>query len=188
MMACCLPAQSHYLNQCWQLIIEDLWHHLRSISVENPKEHHDDVIKWKHYPRYWPFVRGIHRSPVNSPHKGQWRGALMFSLICPRINGWVNDRKAGDLRRLRTNYDVTVMIVRHTAHTIVSWYNPNQWLMVHTSDLMMVTRSNAHILTIIIKEIGNLKTHSPVYYIKDNWENWLNLGISIYLLCILENY
>ena len=43
---------------------------------------HDDVIKWKDFPRYWPFVRGIHRSPVNSPHKGQWRGALMFSLIC----------------------------------------------------------------------------------------------------------
>ena len=43
---------------------------------------HDDVIKWKHFLRYWPFVRGIHRSPVNSPHKGQWRGALMFSLIC----------------------------------------------------------------------------------------------------------
>ena len=42
----------------------------------------DDVIKWKHFPRYGPFVRGIHRSPVNSPHKGQWRGALMFSLIC----------------------------------------------------------------------------------------------------------
>ena len=43
---------------------------------------HGDVIKWKHFPRYWPFVWGIHRSPVNSPHKGQWRGALMFSLIC----------------------------------------------------------------------------------------------------------
>ena len=42
---------------------------------------HDDVIKWKHFLRYWPFVRGIHRSPVNSPHKGQWRGALMFPLI-----------------------------------------------------------------------------------------------------------
>ena len=40
---------------------------------------HDDVIKWKHFPRYWPFVRGIHRSPVNSLYKGQWRGALMFS-------------------------------------------------------------------------------------------------------------
>ena len=53
---------------------------------------HDDVIKWKRFPRYWPFVRGIHRSPVNSPHKGQWRGALMFYLICARINTWVNNR------------------------------------------------------------------------------------------------
>ena len=34
------------------------------------------------FTRYWPFERGIHRSPVNSPHKGQWRGALMSSLIC----------------------------------------------------------------------------------------------------------
>ena len=39
---------------------------------------HDNVIKWKHFPRYWPYVRGIHRSPVNSPHKGQGRGALIF--------------------------------------------------------------------------------------------------------------
>ena len=61
---------------------------------------HDDVIKWKHFPRYWPFVRGIHWSPVNSLHKGQWRGALMFSLICTRINFWVNNGEAGDLRRL----------------------------------------------------------------------------------------
>ena len=53
---------------------------------------HDDVIKWKHFPRYWPFVREIHRSPVNFPHKGQWHGALMFSLICARMNGWVNYR------------------------------------------------------------------------------------------------
>ena len=46
------------------------------------KPYYDDVIKWKHFPRYWCFVWGIHRSPVNSPHKGQWRGALIFSLIC----------------------------------------------------------------------------------------------------------
>ena len=70
---------------------------------------HDDVIKWKHFPRYWPFVRGIHRFPVNFPHKGQWRGALMFSLICVWINGWVNNHEAGDLRRYRAHYDVTVM-------------------------------------------------------------------------------
>ena len=72
---------------------------------------HDDVIKWKHFPRNWPSVRGIHRSPVNSPHKGQWRGALMFSLICVWINGWVNSREAGDLRRYHAHYDVTVMIM-----------------------------------------------------------------------------
>ena len=70
---------------------------------------HDDVIKWKPFPRYWPFVRGIHRSPVNSLHKGQWRGALMFSLICFWINGWENNRKAGDLRRYRVHYGVIVM-------------------------------------------------------------------------------
>ena len=71
--------------------------------------YHDDVIKWKHFPRYWPFVRGIHRFPVNSPHKGQWRGALMFSLICPRINNWVNNGEAGHFRRHRAHYVVTVM-------------------------------------------------------------------------------
>ena len=70
---------------------------------------HDDVIKWKHFPRYWPFVRGIHRSPVISPDKGLWRGALMFSLIYVWINGWVNTGEAGDLRRHRAHYDVTKM-------------------------------------------------------------------------------
>ena len=80
--------------------------------------HHDDVIKWKHFPRYWPFVRGIHRSPVNSPHKGQWCGALMFSLICVWINGGVNNREAGDLGRYRAHYDVTVMIKSTLAQTI----------------------------------------------------------------------
>ena len=65
-----------------------------------------DVIKWKHFPRYRPFVRGIHRSPVNSPHKGQWRRDLKFSLICSWLNGWVNNREVGDLRRHRARYDV----------------------------------------------------------------------------------
>ena len=67
---------------------------------------HDDVIKWKYFPRNRPFVRGIHRLPVNSPHKGQWRGALMFSLICAWTNGWANNRNAGYLRR---HYDVPVI-------------------------------------------------------------------------------
>ena len=71
---------------------------------------YDDVIKWRHFPHYWPFVQGIHRSPVNSPHKGQWCGALMFSLICAWINAWVNNREAGDLRSHRAHHDDIVMI------------------------------------------------------------------------------
>ena len=71
---------------------------------------HDDVIKWKHFPRYWPFVREIHRSPVYSLHKGQWHGALMISLICIWINNW----DAGDLRRHRAHNDVTPMWWRST--------------------------------------------------------------------------
>ena len=69
-----------------------------SKTSKTPKDWcHDDVIKWKHFPRCWPFVRGIHRSPVNSPHKGQRRWALMFSLICAWINGWVNIPSTGPL-------------------------------------------------------------------------------------------
>ena len=70
-----------------------------------------NVIKWKHFPHYWPFVLGIHRSPVNSPHQSQWSGALVFSLIWPWINRWVNKLEAGDLRRHRPHYDVILMIL-----------------------------------------------------------------------------
>ena len=38
----------------------------------------------------------------------------MFSLICARINGGVNNGEAGDLRRYRAHYDVTVMVVVYT--------------------------------------------------------------------------
>ena len=62
--------------------------------------YHGDIIKWKYFPRYWPFVRGIRRSPVKSQHKGQWRGVVMFSVICAWINGWVNNGEARDLRRI----------------------------------------------------------------------------------------
>ena len=80
---------------------------------------HDDVIKWRHFPRHWPFVREIHRQPVNFPHKGQWRGALTFSLICAWINGWVNNGDAGDLRRHRAHYDVPVMV----SPLMTTWYH-----------------------------------------------------------------
>ena len=67
-----LPETGKWNVQCRRVIVYPM---LFAVS-------HDDVIKWKHFPCHWPFVRGISRSPVNSPHKGQWRGDLMFSLIC----------------------------------------------------------------------------------------------------------
>ena len=47
---------------------------------------------WRHqmetFPRYWPFVRGIHQSPVDYPEKGLWHGALTLYLICASTNDW----------------------------------------------------------------------------------------------------
>ena len=85
-------------------------------NSERNRSNHDDVIKWKHFPRYWPFVQGIHRWPVNSLHEGQWRRALIFSLICAWINGWVNNHEAGDLRSHLAHYDVTVMSLVESTH------------------------------------------------------------------------
>ena len=74
---------------------------------------HDYVVKWKHFPRYWPFV-----PPGNSQVTGEfpsqrpvsvWRRALMFSWICAWTNGWVNNWGADDLRRHRAHYGVTVV-------------------------------------------------------------------------------
>ena len=71
------------------------------------------------------FVRGIHRSsvnhrsPVNFPHKGQWRGALMFSLICVWTNSWANNGDAGDLRRHCARYDV-IVIAKQSATTMLT--------------------------------------------------------------------
>ena len=69
-------------------------------------------IWWRHhvetFPCHWLFVRGNRWSPVDSPHKGQWRGALMFPLICAWTDGWANNRDVGYLRRHGAHYDVTV--------------------------------------------------------------------------------
>ena len=74
-------------------------------------------IWWRHqmetFSALLAFCAGNSPVPGEFPHKGQRRGALMFSLICVWINGWVNNRKAGDLRRYRIHYDVIVMIWWH---------------------------------------------------------------------------
>ena len=64
---------------------------------------HNDVIKCTHFPRHWPFVRGIHWWLMDSL---QWP---VFTLICAWTTGWAKNRDAGNFRRHRAQYDVTVM-------------------------------------------------------------------------------
>ena len=68
-MWCCCKPSCHCSTESFAAI---------GCKVGNITPKHDDIIKWKHFPHHWPLVRGIYQSPVNSPHKGQWCGALMF--------------------------------------------------------------------------------------------------------------
>ena len=120
----CRPCRDSVMKLIERIYIYDIWQYL---SI------HDDVIKWEHFPRCWPSVRGIHRSPVNSPHKGQWRGALMLSLICAWINGRVNNGDAGDLRRHLAHYDVTLMVM-YTY--VIKWMNT--WLYIFIYDYIRI--------------------------------------------------
>ena len=76
--------------------------------------------QWKNFPRYWPFVRGIHQWPVNSPHKDQWHEAFMTFLSAPWIKDWLNNRDTGDLRRHRIHYGVIVMILTDYSRNLAS--------------------------------------------------------------------
>ena len=119
---------------------------------------YDGVIKWKHFSRYWPFVWGIHGSPLNSPYKGQWRGALMFSLICAWINAWINNREAGDLRRYRARYDVIVMIRLPQCQ----WCNPHI-SSLRTDDLTKTKHTKTVCISHGIHLIANLMNSLPMY-------------------------
>ena len=104
----CYPGNlSYYQVSVVHLKIEIEHPYMKATATGSPM--HDGNIKLKYFPRYWPAMRGSHRSPVDSPHKKQWHRALMFSLICAWTNGWANNRNAGVWRRHRLHYDVTVM-------------------------------------------------------------------------------
>ena len=96
---------------------------------------HDDVIKWKQISCHLSFVRGIPRSPVNSPHKDQWRGDLMFTFICARTNGWVNNLDAGDLGHHGAHYDISVIYFKYRFYRTVDGCCRN----THYHDVIMTT-------------------------------------------------
>ena len=144
---------------------------------------HDDVIKWKHFPRHWPFVRGIHRPPVNSPHKDQWRGALMFSLICVWINGWVNNREAGDSRRYRVHYDVIVMpfISRVYSWKVSSLKQILTYIVEFSLDFNYSACRSDNVIQngqqVLVKSLGNLSVKADVLR-KKVWDVLLSANMS----------
>ena len=83
---------------------------LAAVPPASPKPcWHDDVIKWKLFPRCWPYCgefaghRWIHLTKDSDAE-------LWYFLWSARwINGWLNNRETGDLRRHRAHYDVIVM-------------------------------------------------------------------------------
>ena len=119
----------------------------------------DDVIKLKHFPHYWPFVRGIYRSPVDSPHKGQWRGALTFFFICAWTNGWANNQDFSDLRHNCAHYGDIVMQFA-VAHTYTNKHETRyQWLGANCVDSCICTG----VTTVLFKSSHENKHNTNSY-------------------------
>ena len=153
------PVSSHILTAIWVM------------------DKHGDVIKWKHFPRYWPFVRGIPRSPVNSPPKCQWRGCFPWSA--PWINGRVNNREADDLRRPHAHCDVIVM-------------NAHCWQSTLTELMSLVSAAALNpifLLPTILTVIGAW-TSTPIFTVRAYTPNnsWIIHTVWDLLSSILDRY
>ena len=111
------------------------------------------------------------KSPVNGefPHKGQWREALRFSLICAWTNGWVNNRYAGDLRRHRPHYNATVIMFE-------SINCPNSFdanVCLFSAFYLLMSR---HLICLDIGGHSDDKFHVLWVYRTCAWELWVNEG------------
>ena len=114
-------APSYYLNQCWLIVNWNLSNNIQWNFNQNTKI----FIQENAFKNVacettcletcrWSDALSMRR-PVNSPHKCQWHRALIFSVICVWINGWVNYRETGELRRYRAHYDVIAMSIQPIA-------------------------------------------------------------------------
>ena len=112
---------------------------------------------------------------VNSPHKGQWRGALMLSLICALTHGWVHNRKAGDLRRYCAHYDVTVMYWWHKY--ICPWQTLSYFLLVLWQNRILRSRDSLPWFANSWLEPTSKYTAFHLYILEYYWEyfRWLTL-------------
>ena len=131
-----------------------------------------------------PFVRGIHRPMMDSSHKGQWRGALVFSLFCTWTNAWANNQDDGDLRRHPAHYDVIVMF--WIIATVSSWCPRHTALYggvggcIPTTALSEQCRSDA----VPVRSMNSIvRRHSGKTCIGSDAKNWLeNVAAHLYTI------
>ena len=111
------------VGEIWQLSNCQIWPH-------------DDVMIWKCFPHYWPFVRGIHRSLVDSPHKGPviWG----FEFICSYLNMLLN--KQSSYRWVGTPWHLCDV-------TLIAFYFPSSGLVQSARDLATVS-------TALLRDVG----------------------------------
>ena len=124
-------------------------------------------------------MRVFHRSPVAPPHKGQWRGALMFPLMCAWTNGWAKNRDASNSRSHRAHYNVIVKCFRCLNRQLLR-SNTKFWL--H----MLVEFSQISITEIQIPVAGILEMLRGKWpcFLKHYKESWIcigNMGVQIYV-------
>ena len=116
------PEGKNFSSNTPQLHNPLLWPFVRATFKSPEIQHNVDMtfdtryVLWRHSELQGRYSHRIMMTSSNrnifhgeSPAH-QWRGALMFSMICAWISGWVNNHEADDLRRHCAHYDVTVMI------------------------------------------------------------------------------
>ena len=88
---------------CIRLWIKFISFYLYSNRPPSNECHNPQFSWWRHQMKTFSELLALcEENPSVTggfPHKGQWHGALMFSLICAWTNGWANNRDAGDLGR-----------------------------------------------------------------------------------------
>ena len=131
-----IPVKRHV--HIWQPPRKLSWYFCKmsplSPTPHTPTTHtHNDVNKWKHFPRYWPFMRGIHRSPVDFPHKGQWVALWFIFDLC------LNKRLSKQSRRRWFETQSRLLCMYHCNNT-QSHHHPilpisPEWVTIRTASL-----------------------------------------------------
>ena len=126
--ASCQRHKFGYINESYQGNLSLSWEDAGACNSLLLSIPHDVVMKWKIFPRYWPFVQGIHQSPVNSPQKGTVTRGLMFFMLV-RANSEINRRVAGDLRRHGAHSNVIVMMYEKLSHMdVIRMHEANRYI------------------------------------------------------------